>query len=122
MDQNTLLDLANRIRRHAYTWGQSEFFLEDGHDRMVEPFRGGAYDPFPGEPSFEVGLATDMADVMGIETDGDILLVFTMDGRYAKLGWDRMPWVMDPEGDRPRIFRLDRPEDAQKPYETHGFN
>ncbi|MEO0862531.1 MAG: hypothetical protein AAFY65_18155 [Pseudomonadota bacterium] len=129
MKIDDLVQLADRIRQHAYIWGPSRLMrdldavdLEGVHDRYVTPFKGGPVDPFPGETSYECEIETNMDDVLGIETDGRVVLVFTPDGRYAKLSWDRLPTIPTDDGSEVKISNVNDPNDAQKPYETHGFN
>jgi len=121
LTQTELHELAERIRAHAYTWGQSKIVMALDAEDLVIPYAGGRQDPFPGEKAYEFEISTDIRDVTGLERDHHILLIFTPDGRYAKYAsYERLPEVGDGAGG-PRIYDVNAPEDTQKPYETHGF-
>ena len=119
--QSQLLKLAEKIRIHAYTWGPSQIILALDEEDLVTPYSCGRLNPFPTENAYEFEISTNIRDVTGLERDPDILLVFTLDGRYAKYSsYDRLPEVNNAKGE-PRIFNVNNPGDAQKPYATHGF-
>lgn len=121
MTPSELLELAERIRKHAYTWGPSEIIMALDAEEFVTPYRGGRLDPFPGEQAFEFEITTDIREVTHLDRDPDILLIFTLDGRYVKYSsYDRLPEVTEGP-DRPRVFDVNDPRDTQKPYKTHGF-
>lgn len=121
MTTDEAIKLADMIRAHAYTWGPSKLFADPDTGLIVQPYRGGPFDPFPGENALEAEILTNEADVLGIESDGSMLLVFVPDGRYTKLSWDRLPLSTTAEGDI-RIYDVKNPRDMQKPYESHGYN
>lgn len=119
--QSELLKLAEKIRAHAYTWGPSTIILALDKEELVTPYTGGPINPFPEDQAYEFEISTDIRDVTGFERDHHILLIFTLDGHYAKYSsYERTPEVNNASGN-PRIYDVNDPNDSQKPYATHGF-
>ncbi len=121
MTDKMLIELAAKIQNHAYTWGWSEMeILESG--QKIDPYENTSLGLFPAQPSYIFKIITDMGDVTETSRDPWIIIVFTKDGDYVKIGnWLHKPMNVDSDGN-PVVKNVYKLDDAQKPYKTHGFN